>query len=117
MQELKSCPFCGERIGVQLRQPWKNMGNDLRRKDWIVDCEDCGADSGIFMEKESARKFWNRRATTPASEQERDAERFEWWFSDVDKKGFLTTYFEGMKAHWTVAEWRTAIDAAMKGKV
>ena len=64
--ELLPCPFCGERIGVSLRQAWRYMENDPRKNDWCVDCEDCGANSGCFGGKESARKWWNRRAPLAA---------------------------------------------------
>lgn len=62
-QELKPCPFCGDRIGVRLRQPWAFNPQDPRHKDWIVDCDDCGAESGPFNDADNAVKFWNRRPT------------------------------------------------------
>lgn len=46
------------------------------------------------------------------AEAQRDAERFEWWFSrDVDKRDFLPTYFHGIRERWSLSTWRAAIDA------
>jgi len=46
-----------------------------------------------------------------------DAERFIWWFSDIDKGDFLNEYMRGMREHWTLDQWRIAIDRAMGIKV
>ena len=44
-----------------------------------------------------------------------DTERFDWYFSDSDKRGFLNeSYMRGMAEHWTLDQWRTAIDDARK---
>ena len=45
----------------------------------------------------------------------RDAARFDWYFGKTDKIDFMQTYLTGMKDGWTPAQWRAAIDAAMKG--
>ena len=45
----------------------------------------------------------------------RDAARFDWYFGKTDKIDFMQTYLTGMKDRWTPAQWRAAIDAAMKG--
>lgn len=45
----------------------------------------------------------------------RDAARFDWYFGRTDKIDFMQTYLTGMKDGWTPAQWRAAIDAAMKG--
>lgn len=44
---------------------------------------------------------------------EADAKRFEWWFGGTDKASFLLTYLDGVRAKWTVDQWRAAIDAEM----
>lgn len=43
-----------------------------------------------------------------------DAERFAWWFSDIDKKEFIKEYLRGVREKWTLEQWRSAIDAARK---
>lgn len=41
-----------------------------------------------------------------------DAERFVWYFSDTGKSPtFLSAYFEGVRSHWDIDQWRAAIDA------
>ena len=60
MDDLLPCPFCGDKIGVHVRQPNRHIG----QKWWTVDCEDCGADSGQASDKQAAIDFWNRRPAT-----------------------------------------------------
>jgi hypothetical protein len=43
----------------------------------------------------------------------RDNQRFEWFFGSASKLPWVTTYMEGVKANWSVDQWRIAIDAAL----
>lgn len=45
---------------------------------------------------------------------ERDATRFQWYFSDKPKGDWLATYLDGVRTGWTIDQWRAAIDAALK---
>lgn len=49
-----------------------------------------------------------------ASSDEQDARRFAWFLSDAPKGDFITVYLQGVREHWSLDQWRDAIDAAMK---
>jgi hypothetical protein len=45
---------------------------------------------------------------------ERDAARFVWYFDWTTKgENFIAAYMQGMREHWTLDQWRAAIDKAM----
>lgn len=45
--------------------------------------------------------------------EEKDAERFRWYFEwTVKGENFVAAYMRGMNEHWTLDQWRSAIDAA-----
>jgi hypothetical protein len=45
---------------------------------------------------------------------ERDAARFVWYFDWTTKgENFIAAYMQGMREHWTLEQWRAAIDKAM----
>lgn len=47
----------------------------------------------------------------------RDAARFDWYFGPnvLKPADFMSEYLRGVREQWTPAQWRAAIDAAMKG--
>lgn len=51
-----------------------------------------------------------------SEQNDADSRRFEWYFSDKPKGEWLMTYLDGMKSGWTVDQWRSAIDGAMKAE-
>lgn len=48
-----------------------------------------------------------------AERDAKDAARFAWYFGDKPKGEWLETYLDGIRAGWTLDQWRAAIDAAM----
>lgn len=74
--------------------------------------------------KEHGRALYDRPAhqgvqaisaqSTQTDEVAKDAERFAWWFSDRDKCQFLLRYMDGCREHWTIDQWRAAIDSAIE---
>lgn len=40
-----------------------------------------------------------------------DAERFRWFFSDVEKSAFVMKWLEGVPEKWSLDLWRSAIDS------
>lgn len=49
MDELKSCPFCGGKAEID-----ESLYTFVR-------CENCKAESGVFLHKYEAIRAWNRR--------------------------------------------------------
>ncbi|WP_415498968.1 Lar family restriction alleviation protein [Acetobacter syzygii] len=54
-EELKSCPFCGEKNNLYIGQPWD--GGDYR-----VLCTKCRCASGVGITRSEAITAWNTRA-------------------------------------------------------
>ena len=53
--ELKACPFCGSNHVAPDSLGWY-MGA------WIIKCEECAAQTDIYVTEALAIKAWNRRA-------------------------------------------------------
>ena len=51
--ELRPCPFCGSAATL--------YGDPQEDGDCIVICNECGATSGYFYDREKAAGAWNRR--------------------------------------------------------
>lgn len=51
------------------------------------------------------------RLRARVAELEADALRFDWYFGPADKQEFLLRYLEGVRAGWSVDQWRAEIDA------
>jgi hypothetical protein len=47
-----------------------------------------------------------------SGEDTKDGERFAWYFSDEPKGDFLSAFMQGVREHWSLDQWRAAIDAA-----
>jgi hypothetical protein len=47
-----------------------------------------------------------------AQQDTKDGERFAWYFSDKPKGDFLNAFMQGIREHWSLDQWRAAIDAA-----
>jgi hypothetical protein len=47
-----------------------------------------------------------------AQQDTKDGERFAWYFSDEPKGDFLNAFMQGIREHWSLDQWRAAIDAA-----
>ena len=60
-EELKPCPFCGEKLRLQNNYYsgplWKRINNSFR-----VECPKCNASTYEFTTAEQAIEAWNRRA-------------------------------------------------------
>lgn len=88
MNELKPCPFCGEKIDLQILNTGNLVGWECHyacekqtesisqlNHEWFVNCPDCGTSGPMFYIsglrgrrtddecKESAIAAWNRRST------------------------------------------------------
>lgn len=113
--KLEPCPFCGGEA-------------ESRQYDGehFVQCLQCfNSTSADHQTEASAIAAWNRRASAPAagsvpSDEEmlalaEDAARLDWFFGDTGKPAeFITTYLQGVREHWSLDQWREAIDAAMR---
>ena len=51
--ELRPCPFCGGAARL--------VGDPQEDGDCIVICDECGATSGYFYDRDKAVSAWNRR--------------------------------------------------------
>jgi hypothetical protein len=71
--------------------------------------------SMLHVYGEAALARWDASAQPSATAGEaQDAARFAWWFSEAPKPdAFMATYLQGVREHWSLDQWRTAIDAAL----
>lgn len=53
------------------------------------------------------------RLTRELEEARKDQARLDWFFGPGDKTPFLDPYMLGVRQNYSIAQWRTAIDAAM----
>ena len=105
--KIEPCPLCNSEQ-IQLCRDGNNVLKDTCK------CRECGCTA--------LRSSWEMReshiaASTSepvATQTVQDADRFAWWFSEAEKRDFLTTYFEGVNKKWSTDQWRAAIDYAMK---
>ena len=64
MEDLKPCPFCGERLAPALMIRDASHGlNNMYQIECEIDTGGCGARSGWFFWRDEAVNKWNRRAT------------------------------------------------------
>ena len=66
MEELKPCPFCGNKNPSLERQAWNvptDDGGDLWVDMWRVVCIQCAASSCSYKTADLAIEAWNRRAS------------------------------------------------------
>ena len=57
MNEIKNCPFCGNKAILRKRRPDHIMNGKS-----FVCCVECKAKTGYYDTEEEAIKIWNRRA-------------------------------------------------------
>jgi Lar family restriction alleviation protein len=53
MSELKSCPFCGNKVGAVSR---------VIQRGYVVDCDHCNISGPVGLTIDEAKAMWNRRA-------------------------------------------------------
>jgi len=75
-QELKPCPFCG-RTNIERAEAENSNDETL----WYIECQWCGASSGVGHTKKEAITLWNDRVETPAPQwsQETPTEEGLYW--------------------------------------
>lgn len=66
MSDLKPCPFCGGEANV--------FPNFTAKDCYVVECDDCKADSAYCTTEEAAIAAWNRRSDSWAVAVERCAQ-------------------------------------------
>lgn len=52
MPELKPCPFCGSTNAIE---------RETVTYQWVCLCDNCGASTAVYDEKDEAIEAWNRR--------------------------------------------------------
>ena len=52
---LKPCPFCGGKAMC-----WSRMISGIER-EWVVKCNRCKANVGLYTTEKAAKTAWNRR--------------------------------------------------------
>ena len=58
--ELKSCPFCGNRVKVHDNKHMRGMVTSF----WVY-CPGCGVESGSYGNKQEVIDAWNKRCPLP----------------------------------------------------
>ena len=62
MEKLKPCPFCGGEAKCINTRIVDNHDNPF----WWVLCNECDANTGMYVNRVDAIKTWNRRAKNAA---------------------------------------------------